>query len=103
MPLEDYYDRLETRGLCVGNKSRILEKIFIGEHVALTKVTVPAGVVKDLEKYQLHPLFLDACCQTMGLMVQDSDDLYMAEGFERQTIYRHDSDDVWCYATINHW
>lgn len=99
--MKDYYQRLETGGLCLGNNSPILGEIFLGENMALAKVNVPEDILPEIDNYQIHPMFLDACCQTIALTLQNSSDILIADGFERQINYQQNYSDVWCIATTD--
>ncbi len=98
--IEAYYERLNTTGICLENDARVLSEIYIGDKLAVAKVDVPESLQGQLDDYEIHPLFWDACCQTVASALGDSDDVFVAEGFDRQINYLKDFKDVWTIAVI---
>lgn len=98
--IQSYYQRLNDTGICLENDTQVLKEIFVGEHLAVAKVSVPEDLQKQLNNYQLHPLFWDACCQTVSLTLDDNNDILVADGFDRQINYLNDYKDVWTIALL---
>ena len=98
LPREEFFHDLELAGQCVDDAATSLEEIYIGDGVALTKLALSDEVKNHIHDYALHPMYLDACCQTLGLLTRENGAAFMPAGFEKQVSYKNDFSDVWCYA-----
>jgi amino acid adenylation domain-containing protein len=99
--IQAFYHRMNTTGICLENDTRVLNEIYTGDKLALAKVDVPQSLQGQLDDYEIHPLFWDACCQTVALAVGDTEDVFVADGFDRQINYLKDFKDVWTIAVID--
>ncbi len=99
LPLEDFRN-LQSAGHCFDDAANAFEEIFVGDGVALVKLRVDEDVKSHIRDYDLHPLYMDACCQALGLLAGEEDAAFMPDGFERQHSYNNDFIDVWCYAVV---
>ncbi len=100
LPLEDFYRNLQSVGHCLDDAANAFQEIFIGDDVALVKLKVAGDVKSHIRDYELHPLYLDACCQVLGLLAHEEETAFMPDGFERQYSYNNDFEDIWCYAVV---
>ncbi|MGF1481922.1 MAG: aminotransferase class I/II-fold pyridoxal phosphate-dependent enzyme [Cyanophyceae cyanobacterium] len=65
----DYYQQLRKQGLDYGESFQAIQQLWRGESRALAQIQIPESVA--LAGYQLHPVLLDACFQSLGAACGD--------------------------------
>ncbi|MGD1917734.1 MAG: polyketide synthase dehydratase domain-containing protein [Pleurocapsa sp.] len=70
---DSYYQELSQQGLDYGESFQAIAKLWSGENTALAKIELPEKLLPIRDNYQLHPVILDACLQTIGTAFPDSE------------------------------
>lgn len=98
---EDFYRNLDSIGLTYGPAFQTVREIFTNDqrsHVA-SKIVVQSDGVGPLDLYRLHPTLLDACFQSLMVLLGDSNVTYLPTGFTELCVYAKQSPKrVWCIA-----
>lgn len=76
----DFYDDLKTKGLDFGPAFRSLLWSRTSEGVAVSAVELPEAL--DPAGFQVHPVLLDACLQSAGVLMPADDDGHVPVGLE---------------------
>lgn len=63
------YNKFDEMGIEYGEKFKRIEKLYLGQEAAISKLTVPAGINND--DYILHPSILDGAFQTVIAFYMD--------------------------------
>ena len=94
-----YYQKLAQQGLDYGLTFQAIEQLWTGKNTALAKIKLPSELLPFSDNYQLHPVILDACLQTIGAAFPSSEvDIYLPAGLKQLTFIGEIQD----YAT-NYW
>lgn len=59
----ELYDRLRSSGVNHGTPFQIVNKLYQGDDFVLASIKLPRNLQNSLDKYDLHPLLLDAAIQ----------------------------------------
>ena len=79
-----YYQELAQQGLYYGESFQAIAKLWQGENSALAKIKLPSELLSVSDNYQLHPVILDACFQTIGAAFPDTEvDTYLPASLEK--------------------
>ena len=101
VPVDSIYERIRsTCGIEFSEDERIFSEIYLGENSALTRLKISDVMRKSIGGYVVHPLFIDACCQTICLTVAESGGVYVPQKLERQINIQNSYADVWCHAQV---
>ena len=70
---EEFYKLFEEVGVKYGPSHRGIEKIYLGEGIALAKIQLPELISNTIQDYKLHPSLMDMAFQTtLGIMLKIS-------------------------------
>mgnify|MGYP001792724329 CR=1 FL=1 len=101
------YQRLADQGVTYGDRFRAIEKLWRGKSEVLSQLRLPAALHSTAAVYQLHPVLLDACLQSLAAVFLDQSrsDTYLPAGMAAvhiqpgidwaQADYR-----LWCHAQV---
>lgn len=93
----NYYQDLRERGFDYGSCFQGIAGIWKGEKQTLGKIQLPAELAGNAEKYQLHPVLLDACFQILGtnFPTGKGESAYLPVEVERLQVYRRYHSRLW--------
>ncbi len=98
---DEFYRNLDSIGLSYGPAFQTVRELFSspnGDQV-LARVEMNSELTWNLEQYSLHPTILDACFQSLMIMLGDSETTYLPTGFDELCVYsRNLPSSVWCFA-----
>ncbi|MEO1682708.1 MAG: SDR family NAD(P)-dependent oxidoreductase [Cyanobacteria bacterium J06631_12] len=102
IPAESYYARLHKRGLEYGEDFQAIQQLWAAPYQALGEISLPATVVEKSDRYQLHPVLLDASFQVLAAAIGESahQDIYLPAGIDRLQLYGPVSQKLWAVGTI---
>jgi acyl transferase domain-containing protein/NADPH:quinone reductase-like Zn-dependent oxidoreductase/thioesterase domain-containing protein/nucleoside-diphosphate-sugar epimerase len=63
---DDFYRWMSERGLAYGPAFQVLDELYRGERDSVARVVLPESVVREANKYHLHPVLGDALLQSMA-------------------------------------
>ncbi|MEL7314790.1 MAG: beta-ketoacyl synthase N-terminal-like domain-containing protein, partial [Cyanobacteria bacterium J06559_3] len=69
--VEACYQRLADQGVTYGSCFQAIEKIWKGNNEALSLLRLPTSLQSTASAYQLHPVMLDACLQSLAAVFLD--------------------------------
>ena len=95
-----YYDSLRSRGLEFGPAFRGIEAIWAGDSESLGRIEAPASLSAGLDRYFVHPAFLDACLQPVVAAMPASVEPYLPQRLESFRVYRRPGDRVWSHVAL---
>lgn len=99
---EEFYERLEDRGVQLGEAFGCVESIWRRDGEALAEVRRPESV--DGEGYLLHPAFLDCLFQTVAMAAPsgqfDRGDLYLPSGMESFEVFADPGERAWSHVIL---
>ncbi len=97
----DYYDQLHQLGLDFGSDFRGLTHIWRREGEALGQMILPESLLAEIQTYQMHPAFLDACFHLVGApLATDLEVPYLLVGIEQFQLKRPPSTRLWNYTKL---
>jgi acyl transferase domain-containing protein/NADPH:quinone reductase-like Zn-dependent oxidoreductase/NAD(P)-dependent dehydrogenase (short-subunit alcohol dehydrogenase family)/SAM-dependent methyltransferase len=105
-PVSEYYRRLDTMGIQLGNRFRGVEKLWRGNNEALGLIKLTPDAALEANGYTMHPAMLDACLQIFGAAIFSEAELeaggriFLPMAIERFTLYRCASSELWSHVTI---
>ncbi|TPN83337.1 SDR family NAD(P)-dependent oxidoreductase, partial [Aquimarina algicola] len=95
------YARFSKQGIDYGNSFKRVEKIYLGEGIALAKLNLPIDHEENLSKFVLHPGVLDAALHaSSALLDNDKKNLALPYKIEELEIHGDCSSSTW--AKIEH-
>jgi acyl transferase domain-containing protein/acyl carrier protein len=96
----DYYAVLDQRGFEMGPLFRAVEGVSIGSAESLADLALDERLARSAADYFVHPVLLDAACQTAGAAVpSDPGESYMVVGFDRFACYARPGSRMTAHAT----
>jgi myxalamid-type polyketide synthase MxaE and MxaD len=103
---KEHYDWIKTLGLEYGPMFQGITHIFRGENEALVYISLPEKLRVESRDYQIHPVLLDACFQTIAIAASrlkntDEPISYLPVGFERIDLFADLQPEIWCLAEID--
>ncbi|MEM9809426.1 MAG: type I polyketide synthase, partial [Cyanobacteria bacterium P01_D01_bin.56] len=98
----DCYGRLAEQGVTYGQSFRALQRIWIGHNQALSRLRLPQGVLSTIGDYQLHPVLLDACLQSIAAIFLDQPDTatYLPAAVEQVALDEITIPELWSHVQI---
>ena len=69
--VEACYQRLADQGVTYGDRFRAIKKIWKGNSEVLSRLQLPEVLHSTAAAYQLHPVLLDACLQSLAAVFLD--------------------------------
>lgn len=98
---EAYYDRLRSLGLEFGTGFQGIHRLWRRAGEALGLVQLPQILQADLDSYQIHPAFLDACFHLLGAPLDEGvDTAYLLIGIEDFRLYRKPGPQLWNHTVL---
>ena len=91
----DYYQQVKEQGLEYGASFQAITELWVGKEEALGKIELPLTA----EKYQFHPVLLDASLQVLGAILLDND-TYLPVGCDRISVYRRPDNCLWSHVQL---
>lgn len=103
IPIETCYEAVRSRGVDYGQKFRGMVQLWQGEAATLSRIQLPASVGSNPEEYQLHPVLLDSCFQTIWplLLALDPEKTFLPVGISQLTLLDRPAQEVWSYVTFD--
>jgi NADP-dependent 3-hydroxy acid dehydrogenase YdfG/acyl carrier protein/NADPH:quinone reductase-like Zn-dependent oxidoreductase len=99
--VEDFYAGLDQIGLSYGPAFQTVTQLRTnadGDQV-LARVEMRSELTHNLEQYHLHPTLLDACFQSLMVMLGDAETSFLPTGFSELCLYRKQvPSQIWCHA-----
>ncbi len=94
----DYYQQVGAQGLEYGASFQAITELWVGEGQALGKIQLSLAA----EKYQFHPVLLDASLQVLGAILLDNGttDTYLPVGCDRFQVYRRPDNCLWSHVQL---
>lgn len=102
IPPDVYYQRLKEQGLNYGPSFQGIRCIWTKEGQVLSQITLPTVLQADAAEYSLHPVLLDACCQTLGAaFAHDSGaGTYLPVGCDFLHLFASPGQCLWSWAQV---
>jgi NADPH:quinone reductase-like Zn-dependent oxidoreductase/pimeloyl-ACP methyl ester carboxylesterase/acyl carrier protein len=99
---DEVYSRCERAGLFYGPMFRAVETVWRKDGEALGQVELPEQLVEGEERFQIHPVLLDACFQVLLCAKSESRDqrLLLPVRLDRVTFRVRPGKSVFCHGKI---
>jgi acyl transferase domain-containing protein/thioesterase domain-containing protein/acyl carrier protein len=99
---DEVYSRCERAGLFYGPMFRAVETVWRKDGEALGQVELPEQLVEGEERFQIHPVLLDACFQVLLCAKSESRDqrLLLPVRLDRVTFRARPGKSVFCHGKI---
>ncbi|WP_299486087.1 type I polyketide synthase [Acaryochloris sp. IP29b_bin.137] len=96
------YEWLSMRRITYGENFRALKQIWIGDNQALSRLQLPPALSSTLADYQLHPVLLDACLQSIAAIFIDltQTDTYLPAAVELVSITGQIASELWSHIQV---
>lgn len=97
----DFYRNLDSIGLTYGPAFQTVKEIYTNAEAShvISRVEVQSEGIGPFAQYRLHPTLLDACFQSLMVLLGDSNITYLPTGFTELCVYAKKSPKrVWCMA-----
>ncbi|HBJ35428.1 MAG TPA: hypothetical protein DDZ51_11890 [Planctomycetaceae bacterium] len=97
----DFYRNLDSIGLTYGPAFQTVKEIYTNTQAShvVSRIEVQSEGIGPLAQYRLHPTLLDACFQSLMVLLGDSNITYLPTGFTELCVYAKRSPKrVWCIA-----
>ncbi len=94
-----FYQKFQERGMEYGSNFQTITQLWKqpGKEAALARIQLPKSLELEAEKYELHPIILDASFQVLGAIFIDEghSDAYLPIKVKRLRVYRRPSSCLW--------
>jgi len=105
--VEACYQRLVDQGVTYGDRFRAIERLWKRENEVLSQLRLPEALHATAADYQLHPVLLDACLQSLAAVFLDysPSETYLPAGVA-QVCLQPELDlaqvdyQLWCHARV---
>lgn len=102
---KNYYEQLSEKGLNYGSSCQAISQLWSGKDTAIAKITFPSELLSDSNRYQLHPVALDACLQAIGATFDNiNTNIYLPNTLSKLHLNKHIQDyssDCWGCVKLN--
>jgi len=105
--VEACYQRLADQGVTYGDRFRAIKKIWKGNSEVLSRLQLPEVLHSTAAAYQLHPVLLDACLQSLAAVFLDhpETETYLPASifqvhFESRLDLAQANYQIWCHAQV---
>jgi acyl transferase domain-containing protein/acyl carrier protein len=100
-PVERFYERLREHGIELGDRFRVLRRLWVRDGEALGELQLPQDT-HDTPPFQVHPLLLEGCFQMLGaaLGTAATDTLYLQTGIDRLLLPRSPGAHVFAHLRL---
>ncbi|MDJ0569456.1 MAG: type I polyketide synthase [Pleurocapsa sp. MO_192.B19] len=101
--IESHYQQFRERGMEYGSSFQAITQLWQQPGTAaLGQIQLPKSLELEAEKYQLHPILLDASFQILGAIFLDNGqrDAYLPMKVKRLRVYRPTSSCLWSQVRI---
>jgi NADPH:quinone reductase-like Zn-dependent oxidoreductase/acyl carrier protein len=98
-----HYDMALENGIQFGPSFQIIEQMWRQDGEALAMIRLPAAPRAQADRYQIHPVMLDACFQTLAGALPDYGeqfDTYLPIFCESLQLHYQPGDMVWSHAQL---
>ncbi|HLO89367.1 MAG TPA: SDR family NAD(P)-dependent oxidoreductase [Nostocaceae cyanobacterium] len=99
-----YYQQIRELGLDLGISFQGISQIWRRNGEALAQIKLPDVLTVESDAYEIHPAFLDACFQLVGVCIptQEADstnkDIYVPVHVGEVKFYARPGSTVWCHS-----
>ncbi|MNU73954.1 Polyketide synthase PksJ [compost metagenome] len=100
----DFYEEARGLGISFGAGFQGIQSLYAGEREVLSKLVLPAAVVKTRDSYVLHPSMLDAALQTATICIMRGGaghKLLLPFALEELEVYGPCTSEMWAYARFS--
>ncbi|GAF07307.1 long-chain-fatty-acid-CoA ligase [Paenibacillus pini JCM 16418] len=100
----DFYEDARRLGISFGAGFQGIQSLYAGEREVLSKLVIPAAVVKTRDSYVLHPSMLDAALQTATICIMRGGaghKLLLPFALEELEVYGPCTSEMWAYARFS--
>ena len=100
---EECYARLWEMDLQFGKAFRAIDRVWCGSREVVGLIRAPQEIQDSLDSYQLHPVMLDACFQTVGVYVAQEavePKLYLPAEVKEARVYGRTGETLWSHARL---
>ncbi|MNX06876.1 Phthiocerol/phenolphthiocerol synthesis polyketide synthase type I PpsA [compost metagenome] len=92
---------LAESGLQYGPAFRGIEWLQAGTREALGRVTAPAAIAPDRDRYRVHPAMLDACLHVVAALLPEAGGTFLPVGIDSLTVHAHPGGEGWSHAVLH--
>jgi acyl transferase domain-containing protein len=98
-----YQQLVEHRGVQHGPSFQAIKRLWQGEGEALGCIQLPAALAAEAERYQLHPVLLDAAFQVLMATFPEAgqSDTLLPVSLERMYVYQRPELNFWSHAQLH--
>lgn len=98
-----YYQKIREIGLDLGISFQGISQIWRRNGEALAKIKLPDVLNIESDAYEIHPAFLDACFQLVGVCISNqgvnsTNDIYVPVHIGEVKLYGRPGHTVWCHS-----
>ncbi|WP_413160471.1 SDR family NAD(P)-dependent oxidoreductase [Capilliphycus salinus ALCB114379] len=90
--VEAVYQNYQNRGITYGDSFKILDEVYgldLEENQVVAQINPSETIVEELNRYQVHPILLDACFQAVGAAFPEEQlDTYLPVSFQQFIIHK---------------
>ncbi len=77
-----FYRAFEANNVHFGPNFRPVTRVFRGDNEALVELEIPSDVKADGDRYQIHPVVLDGCLQSVVALLSNTDEVHLPAALE---------------------
>lgn len=96
-----YYESLRSRGLEFGPAFQGIDALWAGNAESLGRIRAHASLLAELDRYLVHPAFLDACLQPVVAAMPASVEPYLPQRLESFRVYGCPGDHAWSHVALH--
>jgi malonyl CoA-acyl carrier protein transacylase len=101
--VERYYDQMrQHRGVQHGPSFQAIRQLWLGDGTALGRIQLPPALESEVNKFQIHPVLLDAAFQVLMATFPDTAraDTFLPVSIEKLQIRRRAGKNIWGHARL---
>jgi len=97
---DDHYRSLARRGLNYGPAFQCVSHLWKGSGEVLARVKIPESQKGQTAAYEIPPILLDGCFQTLAAALPGDDKLFVLTAVGRFRFFATPGTEVWCHGRL---
>ena len=103
LSVTQHYQQCQQQGLFYGTTFQGIRQLWRGEYQGLSQIYLANELRSEAKPYQIHPTLLDACFQTLGVIINQSngEKSYLPVSVDQLIFYQPCPAVIWSYIELD--
>ncbi len=100
LPIAPFYSQFQQRGLEYGPNFQAVTQLWAQAGEVLTQIQLPESLLATADRYELHPVLLDACFQSLAAAFPEvaDGDTFLPVSIEQVQVYHRPASRLWSHT-----